>query len=275
MFEQKLRDVRVLKAQGMNSQVVKDCSTIVEQALEKFYKDIWPYLNADKKQNLVNIERKYSRKQSPINTLGLGRWIKFYQEGKLVELISKNLAIDISTFDFGDLDRMNELRNKCTHEGYIPSQKESSKVYKSTVEFLLKTRLIQEEPTGIRSALVKEKARPESQVLGDKIRLALANDPEFKIEEPFEEDMGKSYYVEGKWEFVGVATKNDQIRVLLLESPDSAYHEDVDEEVHEKVADLVKKRIRVSLPELKGTRILLTIAIDEFSWGDLDLDIEL
>lgn len=99
MFENKLLEVQRLRAQGMNSQAVKECGTIIEQALEKFYKDIWAHVNADEKQGILDVERKYSRKVNPVEKLGLGNWIKLYSESGLPALLSKHLKIVGSAFD--------------------------------------------------------------------------------------------------------------------------------------------------------------------------------
>lgn len=274
VFEKKLQDIQRLQTQGMNSQATKECSTIIEQVLEKFYKDIWAYLNADEKEKLVNIERKFSRRKTPVDILGLGRWIKFYEESKLPELLLKYQGINTSAFDFRRLRKINEVRNKCTHETYDASQAEFKETYNYTIEFLKKTGLIQKEPVGIRR-VPKEKAAPKFQVWGDEIRLLLASDPSFELEEVFEIDWGKFYDVFGKWEFVGAVSGEKLVRILLLEDTSSSYHEDVIDNVYETIAKLVKERINKNLPQLRGIKIEVSITDRIGAWGDYSVEVEL
>ena len=274
VFEKGLQDIQRLQTQGMNSQAIKECSTIIEQVLEKFYKDIWTYLNADEKQELVNVERKFSRRKTPVDILGLGRWINFYEESKLPKLLLKYQRINTSAFDFKRLKRINEIRNKCTHENYDASQVEFEEIYNCTIKFLKKTGLIQKEPIGIRR-VPKEKAAPKFQVLGDKIRLLLASDPSFELEEVFEIDWGKFYDVLGKWEFVGAVSGENLVHILLLEDTSSSYHEDVIDYVYEKVAKLVKERINKNLPQLRGVKIEVSITDRIGDWGHYSVEVEL
>jgi len=275
MFEGRLREIQVLQTQGLNAQIVKECSTIIEQTLEKFYKDIWRYINSDEKQDIINTERKYSRKVNPVDRLGMGNWIKFYDESHLAKLISKYLKIDDSAFDFVELTKINEIRNKCTHEGYVASKEEAKIAYDSTVKLLIKTRLIEKEPLGIRP--IREAEKKETSIYhvwGDKIRLFLAGNPIFEIEEPFEEDMGKSYYVSGKWEFVGVVVAGDKIHILLLEDSSSCYHEDIIDDVYKRLAMMIKEKIQRNYPELSGINTEINIAFDMGDWGEAYEDIK-
>jgi len=274
-FEEKLRDVQRLATQGMNSQAIKDCSAIIEQVLEKFYKDIWAYLNSDEKQKLLNIERKFSRRKTPVDTLGLGGWIRFYKESELPQLLFKYLRVNTSVFDFKKLEKINEIRNKCTHENYYASSEEFRETYNYTVRLLKMTGLIEEEPVGIRR-VPEEKAVPKEKVWGDKIRLLLASEPSFELEEVFETDFGKFYDVYGKWEFVGVVSNENLVRILLLEdTSSSSYHEDIIEYVYERVAKLVKERINKNLPELRGIKIEVSITDSIDDWGEYSVEVEL
>lgn len=274
MFEEKLKEIQLLKAQGLYSQIVKECSAIIEQVLEKFYKDIWAYANSDEKQTIVTIEQKYSRKTNPVRTLGLGKWINFYKESRIVNLVSKYLEIDNSAFDFSKLTKINEIRNKCTHEDYGASAEEATMTYESTIELLIKTRLITKEPSGISPIQVTEKKEPSIyRIWGDKIRLFLASNPIFEIEETFEADFGKFYQVFGRWEFVGVVIAEDRIHILLLEDSISSYHEDIVDDVYERVAMVIKERIQKNFPELRGIRAEINIALNMADWGESYVEI--
>jgi hypothetical protein len=254
---------------------VKECSAIIEQVLEKFYENIWAYANSDEKQNIIAIEQKYSRKTSPVRTLGLGKWINFYKESHMVNLVSKYLEIDNSAFDFNNLIKINDIRNKCTHEDYAASAEEATMTYESTIELLIKTRLITKEPSGISPIQETEKKEPSIyRIWGDKIRLFLASNPIFEIEEAFETDFGKFYQVFGRWEFVGVVIAEDRIHILLLEDPISSYHEDVIDDIYEKVAMIIKDRIRKNFPDLSGLKVEINVALNMSDWGEYSAEID-
>lgn len=274
VFEERLQDVQRLQTQGMFSQAIKDCSTIIEQVLEKFYKEIWAYLNSDEKQKIINIERKFSKKKTPLDTLGLGRWINFYEESNMPKLIFKHRGINASTFDFKTLAKVNEIRNRCTHENYPASQEEFKEIYDYTIQLLKATGLIKKEPVGIRH-VPKERAQSKSQVLADQIRLLLASDPSFELEEEFEVDFGLFSPVLGKWEFVGAASSENLVRVLLLQDVDSSYHHDAEDMVYERVLELVKERIRKKLPQSRGIKIEVSITDNISDWGYYSAEVEL
>lgn len=275
MFENKLLEVQRLRAQKMNSQAVKECGTIIEQVLEKFYKDIWGHLNADEKQGILDVERKYSRKVNPVETLGLGNWIKFYSESGLPALLSKHLEIVGSAFDTTEIAKINTIRNKCTHEDYQATLEEAKSTYDHTLNLLMGTKLVKSEPVGIRAPQPFEGWKISDQkVWGDKIRLLLANEPSFEIDEPWEEDMGKSYYVQGKWDFVGVTVEDDIIRILLLEDKSSTIHEDIMDEVVQKVASMVRERIGKCFPDFAGFGVEVAIGYSLKDWGYYSEDIK-
>lgn len=273
MFEERLRDILRLKAQGMTSQAVKECSAIVEQVLETFYKEIWFHLNSDEKQELLNNERKFSRRKTPVATLGLGRWINFYEESKLPQLLSRHRGVNSDAFDFERLTAINEIRNKCTHDNYVASQGELEETYDYTIQLLKMTSLIRREPVEIRHT-AEEKPRSESAVWTDKIRLLLASAPLFEFQEVFEKDYGKFYDIYGKYEFVGAFCKENIVYILLVESSDSGYHEDVMEDVHEKVAELVKERLSKNMPELHDIKIVVSITDDISDLGYISIELD-
>lgn len=275
MFENRLLEVQRLRAQGMNSQAVKECGTIIEQALEKFYKDIWAYMNADEKQSILDVERKYSRKVNPVETFGLGNWTKFYSESGLPVLLSKHLEIVGSAFDTKEIAKINTVRNKCTHEDYQATLEEAKSAYDCTLNLLMATKLIKSEPVGIRSPQPFERWKiPDQKVWGDKIRLLLANEPSFEIDEPWEEEMGKSYYVQGKWDFAGVTVEDGIIRILLVEDTPSTIHEDIIDEVVQKVVSMVRERIGKCFPDFAGFGVEVAIGYSLKDWGYYSENIE-
>lgn len=137
------------------------------------------------------------------------------------------------------------------------------------------TKLVKSEPVGIRAPRPFERWKISDQkVWGDKIRLLLANEPSFEIDEPWEEDMGKSYYVQGKWDFVGVTVEDDIIRILLLEDTSSTIHEDIMAEVVQKVASMVRARIGKCFPDFAGFGVEVSIGYSLKDWGYYSEDIK-
>jgi len=274
MFEERLRDALVLVSTGLTSQAVKEYSGIIEQALEKFYCDIWAHLNSDEKQRLVSIERSFSKKRTPIETLGLGKWIEFFKEAEMPSLLYRYLDIDPSVLDYGILELIKEARNKCTHEEYRASQEEVDTVRRFAVKLLVESNLIKAEPVEIRPVSEEAEARSEVAILADRIRLLLAGNPCFRFQDHIEKDMGQFYDVLARWEFVGVFCLQGEIHIMVNEV-ESSYHDDVAEDVYNELGGLIESTIKINLLEIKNIRIQIDIALREANWGEAaDTDIE-
>jgi len=56
--KKKFQDVNKLLTQGLNKQVVIECGSIIEQALEELYKIAWVFLNPSEKQKIVELYLK-------------------------------------------------------------------------------------------------------------------------------------------------------------------------------------------------------------------------
>jgi hypothetical protein len=59
---------------------------------------------------------------------------------------------------------------------------------------------------------------------------------------------------------------------LLIEDPDSKYHEDVIEDVQKEVAAIIRKRISDCFPEIKSARIEVNFSFGLGEWGEGDYE---
>ena len=270
MFGNKMKDVLRLRTQGMNRQVIMDCVSIIEEAVKKLYEEVLPQLNVGEKQEVVDLERKFSEKESPLRSkVGLGRWIRFYNESKLQNYLLKYQIIN-DAIDLAGFEQIKETRNKCEHNGYTPSTDEMEKTYRFTIDLLMKWNFIKEEPKSfVRTEGSEEPRRSEAQIVTDKIRLSLATDPFFRINEHYiYDDYGKSYDIDATYEFVGAYCEKDMIQVVLLEAQGALYHEDVMDFVYTQISDSVEERTREKIPDLRGVK-LRVILVDRIEFTEL------
>ena len=265
-FEERLRDALVLVSTGLTSQAIKEYSGIIEQALEKFYCDIWAHLDCDEKQRLLSVERSFSKKRTPVETLGLGKWIEFFKEAEMPSLLHRYLGIDPPLFNYETLELIKEIRNKCTHEEYRASEKEVETVRRFAVKLLVESKLIRREPVEIRPVSEEAEARSEVAILADRIRLLLAGNLCFEFQDHIEKEWGQFYDVLARWEFIGVFCLRGEIHIMVNEI-ESDYHNNVAEDVYNGLARLIESKIHVNMPEIKNIRIQIDIALGEANWS--------
>lgn len=274
-YRKKLIDAIHEKTLGMNSSAVINYCKIIEEALEQFYKEVWGHLTPDEKQKLLSVERQFGKK-NPADTLGLGRWVNFYEKSDMPNILFKTHDIDPAIFDFRALADIAEIRNKCMHEGYQATSAESENVATFTEKLLLSARLVDEIPKPYLPSETEQREESHQRLveLANKIRMILSTAPTVRYEDNIVADQGKSYWVKATWEFVGLHLEDRTIHILVLEK-DSTIHEDVIDDAYERLFDKMWEPVRPAMQDLQGFKIEVNVSIDRASsWGDALYEIE-
>jgi hypothetical protein len=252
----------------MSCQAITEYASIIEQVIEVEYKEILPLLNSSEKQKIIDIERIFSRKETPLNTLGLGRWVTFMQESGMLELLSKYIGINKEAFNFIKLRSVIEIRNKCAHEDYQASQEEFQIVHDCVVEMLKNLHLLEHEPTMLSQEEVLLE-RKEISSWTEQIRLNLSSDPLFEFSASDLEMWGYEFY--GKWEFVGAISDSKHVIYILLYQRELDCLDTIYDDILEKVSEKIKEKICKILPSLEQVSLIVEIA-DGFSWGEWEFE---
>ena len=273
-YNAKLRDAIHQKTIGLYSAAITTYCSLVEQTLEHFYEIVWGRLAPDEKQILVSVERQFG-KRSPMETLSLGRWRNLYQKSDLPKLLSKTREIPLEIFDPGILSEIVEIRNKCTHEGYVATLHEADTVAGFTERLLLGGKLIPRipspysfpDPYALRGVRPKKDTRLIE--LANKMRMILSTNPYFTHRDTITEEFGKSYSIDVTCEFVGLYLEDTTIHILLLER-DSTYDPDITDEVGDRMLKEVLIPIELASLDLRGITLTIDVCTDKITpWGDL------
>jgi len=261
-----LREAIKQKTLTMNRAAVIGYCTMLEATLEHFYKVVWGDLLPAEKEKLVSIEKTFGKK-NPADTLTLGGWLIFYANSDMSELLDKSGHVKRSAFNIADLSKVNEIRNRCIHESYAPTLEEVETVSRVVEKFLLETGTVKSIPKPFVTAAsggTAEQMRLDE--LGNKIRTILSNNPVATYRDTIEVEEGKLYAVDATLQFIGVCVEEDTIHVMALDKG-SMIHEDVMDQVCEKLSERLWEPVTAASLDLKGVKVSVDIDDSYSNWG--------
>jgi hypothetical protein len=91
--------------------------------LGDLFKECWSQLTSENKREILEVEAQIGGGK-PTNRFTLGEWISLFDRANLFGLIEKQKKMKFKHFQPEFLNKVNNLRNKCVHEGYQPTLEE-------------------------------------------------------------------------------------------------------------------------------------------------------
>jgi hypothetical protein len=245
------RAERMAATENYNHAII-ELSKSIETGLKELYADLFPKLTPTEKLSVSAIESKLTKK-SPLDRFMLGQWVELLKQARLDQLMSEKL--DVTGVDVTALDKVKDIRNLATHEDRESSKEEYEEVLSTAKKFLKGTRLVSTFKKPFKPAEREEEDEDAGEDLSEtcrKLRHNFSDDPTLSIDDTIENEPGKTYWIQGEWEVVGVTRTKDGVSLTVQESSNTVFHEDVYEETYQKLGELILERLKPFATELKG-----------------------
>jgi tetratricopeptide (TPR) repeat protein len=125
---------------------VKEAGGILEKLLKDLYTELLKEISADKKEKVLKVEKEIGQGKS-IKLLTLGQLIGLFINAKLFSDLSDKFKKTLQYFTAENLNRMNELRNKCTHDDFEPAEHEANYVVSLLINIINEFRSTEPSPS--------------------------------------------------------------------------------------------------------------------------------
>jgi hypothetical protein len=239
---------------GKYKEAIQEYGTILEKLLEDLYKECWIQLQLGDKRRILEVEAQIGRGR-PTSRFTLGEWISLFDRANLFSLIENQKKIVFKHFRPESLNKVNNLRNKCVHEGYQPTLEEAQSLTDLVLSMLKETKSIELKlPTTL--------GELESFIKG--LHLAIARDRKIICDEVFYEQ----YIVYAEVELIGAYIAKGKISVVARIA-EAIIPDEVIEETFEEIYSRIERWVKDSIPEIdeKDLKILL---FDESGWQEVE-----
>jgi hypothetical protein len=261
IYSERLKQIKQQEALHHYGSAINQYGTLIELALEHFYKDVWACLSPDEKQTLITPERQFTHK-NPTTSLYLGTWLDFYKKTNMPNILAKTHSLDPAIFDFAGLFAVNELRNKCTHDQYLPTPQEMQRVESFTDSFLLSLKLVDHIPTIFPADNISDERTSAMIDLTRQVRMVLSANPSIVYSDVLSDEPGMSYEIDVNWEFMGgfYDETMERVTLMMLEGP-STFHPDISDVVYQRLQDEIAGRLKETIALAKSRGLTGTFLI--------------
>jgi uncharacterized protein Yka (UPF0111/DUF47 family) len=242
---------------GKYKEAIQEYGTILEKLLEDLYKECWIQLPPESKRQILEVEEQIGRGK-PTNRFTLGEWILLFNRANLFGLIEKQKKIVFKHFQPESLNKVNNLRNKCVHEGYQPTLEETKSLTDLVLSILKETKSIELDSSAIDESIKK-------MLFIKRLHLAIARDPKIIYDKIFYEQ----YIVYAEVELIGAYIATEGKITVVARIVDSTIPDIVIGETYEGIYGQIERWVKDSIPEIdeKDLDILL---FDESYWKEVE-----
>ena len=127
------------------SSAVKEAGGISEILLNDLYTELLKELSTNRKEEVLRIEKEIGGEKS-VKSFTLGQLIGLFTRTKLFDDLTKYFKEKLKYFTPENLNHINELRNKCTHKGFEPTEHEANYVESLLINIIDECKGIKGEP---------------------------------------------------------------------------------------------------------------------------------
>jgi Tfp pilus assembly protein PilF len=136
-FDESIKRMQKFMRIGEFPSAIREVGLILEVLFKSLYPKLVMQIPAKRKEEILKIEKEIGQDRT-VKSFTLGQLIGLFTRAQLFDDVSRINKKKLQDFTPENLYRINDLRNRCTHEGYKPTAEEAN------FHILLGTNIIKE-----------------------------------------------------------------------------------------------------------------------------------
>jgi hypothetical protein len=137
-FDESIRRIQKFMKIGEFPSAIREVGLTLEVLLRGIYTKLIMEIPPKRKEEVLKIEKEIGQDKT-VKSFNLGQSIGLFTKAELFDDLSRIYKKKFQDLTHENLYRINDLRNRCTHEGYKPTADEANFIISLTTNIIVHT----------------------------------------------------------------------------------------------------------------------------------------
>lgn len=152
-FDESIKRIQKFMKIGEFPSAIREAGLILEVLLRGIYTKLIMEIPPKRKEEILKIEKEIGQDKT-VKSFNLGQSIGLFTKAELFDDLSRIYKKKFQDLTHENLYRINDLRNRCTHEGYKPTANEANFIISLVTNIVKECNIVIEPPTSPRKYII-------------------------------------------------------------------------------------------------------------------------